>query len=104
MIPIKKKLVPIVLFSIFLLLSGSLSLVSGTLDLDGNGLENGDLDRDRDRDRDGDCDRDEEGNDGTPREGKRNCYGPSEEQELKMGMFHWSLQWQKQYRWNPTPE
>ena len=104
MIFMKTKIIPLTLISILLFLTGGLSLVAATADLDGNGLENGDLDRDRDRDRDGDCDRDEEGNDGTPCDGKMNRYGPQEDDEPEMVKFRKHLMWQYQNRWNPTPE
>ncbi len=117
MIFIKKKNFPLVILSIALLLSGGLIFATTA----SNGNENGDCDRDRDRDGDCECDcscdgcgdcecychgpPDGEGGAGPgPSYCNGNCYGPIGNEDPKLGMFRWQLEWQYQWRWNPKPE
>ncbi len=85
---------------------GGLGYATAKPEIPGDGLQNGDLDRDRDRDRDGDCPSPSDGEDGgdpNQGDGKRNCYGPIEGLIPKMAMYHWALEWNHQYRWDPAP-
>jgi hypothetical protein len=113
-IEVRYRLIPLVLLSITLLLSGGLGVALAMPDDPGDGLQNGDLDRDRDRDQDrtkdqdGDCPAPSDGEDGgdpNQGDGKRNRFGPLEGQDPKLAMHHWALEWQYlyQYRWDPKP-